>query len=190
MRRVVKALAVAAAVALLSAPVPARAEGFVNPWAGVIFGNNQGDEGTWGFGVNAGGMGAGILGAEVDFGYIPNFYGNVVDNYVMNLMGNVLVGIPVGGTSGPGIRPYVTGGLGLIRSSTDLGTNTNATSVANDLGYNLGFGAMGYFSDHFGVRADVKYFRELNNDTDDDDVLDLDLGTFRFWRAAFGIVIR
>ncbi|MGE0450729.1 MAG: outer membrane beta-barrel protein [Vicinamibacterales bacterium] len=190
MRRVVKALAIVAVVGLISAPTAARAEGFVNPWAGVVFDNSQGDEGNWGFGVNAGAMGAGIIGGEIDFGYLPNFYGDVVDNHVLNLMGNLIVGIPVGGTRGAGFRPYVTGGLGLIRSSIDTAVVTDTAAVTNDFGYNLGFGAMGYFSDHFGVRADVKYFRELNDDTDDDDLLDLDLGSLKFWRAAFGIVIR
>ena len=28
-------------------------------------------------------------------------------------MGNLIVGVPVGGTHGSGIRPYVTAGLGL-----------------------------------------------------------------------------
>ena len=74
------------------------------------------DNGRGGFGVNAGGMGAGIIGGEVGFGFNPSFFGSKSDfgsNNVIDLMGNVIVGIPVGGTRGGGFRPYVTGGLGL-----------------------------------------------------------------------------
>src|SRR5262249_56186713 len=63
-------------------------------------------------------MGAGIIGGEVDFGWSPSFFGTQNDfgnNSVLNLMGNVIVGVPIGGTHGSGVRPYVIGGLGLIR---------------------------------------------------------------------------
>ncbi len=59
------------------------------------------DNGRAGFGVTAGAMGGGIIGGEVDFGYSPSFFGTSSDfgnNSVINLMGNVIVGIPVGGT--------------------------------------------------------------------------------------------
>lgn len=50
---------------------------------------------------------------------------------------------------------------------------------------------MGFFSDHVGLRGDVRYFRTLNRD-DTDSGLDLgfDLGDFDFWRASIGLVIR
>src|SRR6185295_7917619 len=108
---------VLAAVIAMAAPTSARAEGYVSPWAGVQFGSEVAN-GRGGFGVNAGGMGAGIIGGEVGFGYNPSFFGSKTefgDNTVFDLMGNVIIGIPVGGTHGGGFRPFVTGGLGLIR---------------------------------------------------------------------------
>ena len=189
MRRVMKAGIVVAVLVILWAPATARAEGYVNPWAGVLFGNDQA-EGDWTWGVNGGYMGAGIIGGEASFGFAPDFYGDADDNYVMDFMGNLIVGIPVGGTSGPGIRPFLTGGLGLIRTNIDQAGLDPFTS--NDFGFNLGAGVMGYFGDHFGLRGDVRYLRTLSGDDSDgeDDLLGFDLGGFDFWRATIGIVIR
>src|SRR5881394_2949111 len=103
MRRVIYVMLLAG-VALAFNAAPARADGFVNPWAGVQFGSNV-DNGRGAFGVTAGGMGAGIIGGEVDFGYSPSFFGTKTDfgnNSVINLMGNVIVGVPIGGTHGAG----------------------------------------------------------------------------------------
>ena len=189
MRRAIKALVLTGVLAVLWAPTQARADGYVSPWAGVNFGNDQA-EGDWAFGVNAGAMGAGIIGGELDFGFAPNFFGESVDNHVMNVMGNLIIGVPVGGTSGPGIRPYVTGGLGLIRTSIDSSVAGVDAFTTNDFGFNLGAGAMGFFNDHFGLRGDVRYYRTLNEDSGDDELVDFDLGAFDFWRASIGIVIR
>src|SRR5205823_7029556 len=118
MRAGMKALILSAVIAVVWAPTPARADGYVSPFIGVNFANNSG-EGRANFGVNAGSMGAGVIGGELDFGYAPSFFGNAGtfgSNYVMDLMGNVIVGIPVGGTHGAGVRPYGTIGLGLLRS--------------------------------------------------------------------------
>src|SRR3981189_53789 len=85
MRSGLKLFVAAAAVAVLCAPAPARADGFVSPWAAVQFGGkitNAGrsiDNGRAAVGVTAGGMGAGIIGGEVDFGYSPRFFGSQND---------------------------------------------------------------------------------------------------------------
>jgi hypothetical protein len=52
------------------------------------------------FGASLGWMGAGVIGAELDFGYSPNFFENTNgnsnfefgDSNVTTLMGNVVVG--------------------------------------------------------------------------------------------------
>lgn len=187
MRRVFKALVLTAAVAVVYTPVQARAEGYVSPWAGVNFGNDQ-NEGDFTYGVNAGYMGAGIIGFEFGLGVAPDFFGEVVDNSVIDVMGNIIVGIPIGGTSGAGFRPYVTGGLGLIRTNIDV----PLIEATNDFGYNLGAGVMGYFTDHLGLRADVRYLRTIDSDDLDfgNGFPDFDRGAFDFWRASIGLVIR
>ena len=132
MKRGMKTLIVTGAMALVFAPLQARADGFVSPWIGSAFGSGDGirngvstsevKSGQRTFGVTAGGMGAGIIGGEIDFGYSPNFFGpkdSFGNNTVTNLMGNLIVGIPVGGQHGAGIRPYLTGGVGLIRTAIE-----------------------------------------------------------------------
>src|SRR2546425_7426142 len=125
MRRMINILIFTATVALVCAPTPARADGWISPFTGVNFGNNSGD-GRANFGVNAGGMGGGVIGGEFDLGYAPNFFGNegkFGKNHVLDVMGNLIVGVPVGGTRGAGVRPYVTIGAGLLRSQINGGPN-------------------------------------------------------------------
>src|SRR3977135_3584901 len=127
MRRAVKLLLPAAVAALALAPVQARAEGYISPWvatnAGTGFNssnlNNSFENGRIGFGTQVGAMGKGIIGGELDLGWSPSFLGKTNDfgnNSVFNLMGNVIVGLPIGGTHGAGLRPYATAGLGMIRT--------------------------------------------------------------------------
>src|SRR5256885_6305007 len=152
MRRAMKTILAIATAALIYAPVDARAqaEGYVSPWAGVNFATGgRLDNGRGSFGVQAGGMGAGgVVGGEVDFGYSPSAFGTQNDfgsNSIINLMGNVIVGVPIGGTYGKGFRPFVTGGLGLIRTQIDGGTTFRVATSDNNWGWDLGVGAMGYF---------------------------------------------
>jgi hypothetical protein len=202
MQRGLKTLIVAGAAALVMAPMQARADGFVSPWIGSAFGGGDGvsngvstselENGQTTFGITAGGMGAGIIGGEVDFGYSPSFFGDKTlfgSNTVMNLMGNLIIGIPVGGQHGAGIRPYVTGGLGLLRTQIDGGTLGNVSSSDNGLGWNLGGGVMGYFADHIGVRGDLRYMRGFNEQDLGFDTGD-NLRALRFWRASVGVVFR
>jgi outer membrane protein with beta-barrel domain len=200
MRRALKVLTLAATVALVSAPVLAHAEGYVSPWVAANAGTRFGDfdNGRAGFGVNAGGMGKGVIGGELDFGFSPSFFGTKNDfgsNSVMDFMGNVIVGVPIGGTHGAGIRPFLTGGLGLLRTQVDggtlTGTLTNVSSSNNMFGWNLGAGVMGYFNDHVGLRGDVKYLRSFEDANTGIVIIDANApGQFHFWRAAVGVVFR
>ena len=200
MRHALKVLTLTAAVAVIYAPAVAHAEGYVSPWVAANAGTGFGDfdNGRAGFGVNAGAMGNGISGGEVDFGFSPSYFGTKSDfgsNSVIDLMGNVIVGVPVGGTRGPGLRPFVTGGLGLIRTQVDGGTLTgslnNVSSSNNMAGWNLGAGVMGYFNDHVGLRGDLKYLRSFEDTNTGINIIDFNAnGQFHFWRAAIGVVIR
>jgi hypothetical protein len=190
MRRVIKIFLLCTTIALVCAPTPARADGWFSPFIGTNFGNNSGD-GRANFGFNAGGMGAGIIGAELDFGYAPSFFGNAGtfgSNYVMDVMGNLIVGVPVGGTHGKGVRPYATIGAGLMRSQITGGVGNSIVEVANnEVGLNAGAGVMGFLSQHVGLRGDVRYFRTLSGNSTIDNI---DFGAFHFWRASFGVVLR
>src|SRR4051812_40292142 len=177
--------------------VPARADWSLTPWIGVNFGGdaNFGDVGDFSdnfekkavFGGTATWMGKGIVGAEVDFGWSPNFFdvttgAGPIDfgtGNLTTLMGNVVVGVPVGGQHGPGVRPYGSGGIGLIRSRVSGGGLFNDLS-SNDFGVDVGGGVLGYINDHVGVRGDVRYFRSLQDNQPGSDV-DFALSNFSFW---------
>jgi len=200
MRRAAKVLILTAAAALVLSPVQARAEGYISPWVATNAGtgfdsNNLGrsfDNGRAGIGTQVGAMGKGIIGAELDLGWSPSFFGSTSDfgnNSVIDVMGNLIVGLPIGGTRGAGIRPYATAGLGLLRTQIDGGTIATVSSSNNDFGWNAGAGVMGYFSDHFGLRGDVRYLRSIQNNSSGA-VIDFDPGSFHFWRASIGVVIR
>src|SRR5258707_13387211 len=135
MRGALKVLVLAAALAVALAPSVARAQsyGYVVPWASTQAGSGF-ENGRAGVGVAAGGMGDGIIGGEVDFGYSPSFFGTQNDfgnNTVINAMGNVIVGIPVGGQHGAGVRPYLVGGVGILRTQIDGGTGSKVSSSDN-----------------------------------------------------------
>ena len=192
MKRVIKSLILTWAVALVLAPMQARADGFVIPWVGSAFGSNI-KNGQTTVGVSAGGMGAGIFGGEADFGWSPSFFGTKSDfgnNTVMSLMGNVILGVPIGGTHGAGVRPYVTAGAGLLRTQIDGGTLTKVSSSNNMLGWNAGAGVMGYFTDHVGLGGDVRYIRGFKDMNTGVTSIDLNGGQLHFWRASIGVVLR
>ncbi len=192
MTRVFKSLILTGAVALVLAPMQARADGFVTPWVGSAFGSNI-KNGQTTVGVSAGGMGAGIVGGEADFGWSPSFFGNQSDfghNTVMTLMGNVILGVPIGGQHGAGVRPYAVGGVGLVRTQIDGGTLARVSSSDNMFGWDAGGGVMGYFSDHVGLRGDVRYLRATSDLTTNVSSLDLNGNRLHFWRASVGVVIR
>jgi opacity protein-like surface antigen len=187
-------------VALLLGTASARADGYLTVYTGVNFGGDAGqsldealDDGsrlTWGVAVGA--MRGGVIGAELDISRTSNFFGEgdpIGDNHVLTIMPALVVGIPVGGQSGPGVRPYATAGLGVIRRSLELG----GTQVLddNDLGYSLGVGINGYFNSHVGVRADYRFYRNLQAD-DASTVLGITLeeGTFSYSRATVGVLVR
>ncbi len=192
MKRIIRSLILLCAIAVVLAPTQARADGFFTPWVGSAFGSNI-SNGQTTVGVSAGSMGAGIVGGEADFGWSPSFFGNQSDfghNTVMNLMGNVILGVPVGGQHGAGIRPYVVGGIGLIRTQIDGGTIAKVSSSENMFGWDAGAGVMGYFANHVGVRGDLRYLRATHALNTGVSSIDLNGDRLHFWRASIGLVIR
>jgi len=148
------------------------------------------------FGASLGWMGGGVFGFEADFGFSPNFFQNTSgpgnfefgDSNLTTLMGNVLIGVPIGGQHGVGFRPYAVGGVGIIKSRIgDAGDLFEVDST--NWGFNVGAGAMFFFSDKVGLRGDVRYFRSLQDDEPDDD-FDVALANFRFWRGTLGVTFR
>jgi hypothetical protein len=196
-----KKYVVLAALALALAPASARADWLFTPNIGAGFGMNSGDAAAGGehltYGVSLGWMGAGIIGWEADLAYTPEFFEgddddpdllNTGDSNVTSIMGNVLIGIPIGGQTGGGVRPYLAGGAGLLQTRVE-----DADAVFevdnNDFGINLGGGVMGFMTDNVGFRGDLRYFRAFGEDTGNDQV-DFDLSDFDFWRGTVGVTFR
>ena len=82
---------------------------------------------------------------EFDFAYTPKFFGAdaaVDTSNVTTAHGSVLIGIPIGGQTGGGIRPYGVVGLGMIRRQVDFLDFFDNISTS-DFGYNVGLGSWG-----------------------------------------------
>ena len=130
MRGILKAVVVLAAVASVWEPQLARADGFINLWAGRQFPSTA-DQGRGAFGITAGGTGTGVVGGEFEFGYSPSFFGTQNDfghNTVIDLTVNATVGMPLGNwRRGAAVRPFVRVGAGLIRTQIDGGSLFNVS---------------------------------------------------------------
>ena len=179
-------------------PAPARADGLIIPFLGVNFGGTSGreisnaiDAGRFDWGVSFAFMGGGVFGLEADIARSPDFFGrsDVGGSSVLTATGNILIGIPLGGQTGVGFRPYAVGGIGVLRSRIDaLG---EARSVdQSEVAWDFGGGAMCFFGTHVGLRGDLRYFRTFGRfDFDIFDGIDrsrrLDFG-----RASAGFIVR
>jgi hypothetical protein len=203
-----KFIITACVVLVGSAAVPTRASAdwLLTPYIGgnwnsqVRFTDDLGDfteefESRLNYGVSLAWMGAGIAGFEIDASYSPNFFERLSgsdtrlgDSNVAMLMGNIVLGAPIGGQGGVGLRPYVAGGVGIIRSRiTDPGQLFDVSS--DDWAFNAGGGVTAFLADNFGLRGDVRYFRGLR-DNQPDGALDVALSDLRFWRWSVGATLR
>lgn len=196
-----------AIVVTAAAPAKASADWLFTPFVGMNFGGSGTFSDSFGdfddefekrstFGASLAWMGGGVFGFEVDFGYSPNFFESTAgdgdfeygDSNVTTLMANIVLGAPIGGQTGQGIRPYASGGVGLIRSRIE-DVDDLFGDPKNNLGMNVGGGITGFFSDNVGLRGDVRYFRSLQDEEPDDD-FDIALGSFSFWRGSIGVTFR
>ena len=179
----------------------ASAQVFVTPQFGGHFGGGTIESRTLTFGASAGAM-VKVVGFEVDFGFSQGFFPETHPSSSLHVVGdlstvmaNVVVGTFMTNEMG---GPYISGGIGTLRILAD---EPNGLFVArgNDLGYNVGAGAIGFFNDRVGVRGDVRYFRDIRSDElvaserghhaieSDGDVR---FGRFGFWRATAGVTFR
>ena len=208
------------ALALLivgSLAAPARADWYATPYFGVVFGgaSNQFSvtdiddqfEQRVNFGGSVGYRTQGVLGFEIDYNVAPNFFqftGGTndfdlfdFDSSVQTFMVNVVLGIPAGGSTGAGFQPYVTAGLGTIRTQLRSESDVFDDITSNDSGFNVGAGAHFFATTHFGLRADVRYIRGFESLDDEDPIEDspffdqpIATEVFNFWRGTLGITFR
>jgi hypothetical protein len=201
---------------LLLPPRAAAAEWHVTPLFGVTFGGSttffdpQGGTGEphFNFGAAVSRFGEGVIGVEGIFLYTRHFFEAdgprdpadpvlpaIEKSYAMSLMGNLVLTVPKRWTE-YFLRPYVSGGFGLLRAvSIDQPESPQAQPLlpltSNMPGFNIGGGAIGFLSQGTGVRFDFRYHAGLRRDPGNDaaNVLGPDLH-LRYMTAEIGLVIR
>jgi hypothetical protein len=181
-------------------PARASAQWQLSPFVALTFGGdttlidlsneNQAEKKHFSYGGVVRRLGAGPLGFEVDFGHTSGFFGTdsltVESSGVTSLMGNVVVAVPKSVT-GESLRPYASGGFGVVRASTTA--VVDALSFHRNLpGFNVGGGVFGFVSRRSGLQWDVRYFRGTGKGEQDG----IAFGSTRlsYWRASMAFVIR
>jgi len=188
MRRVSKFFVVTVFVGVALAPEPARADGFIVPWIGGNAGTGNAT-GLIDLGASVGATAASVIDVDFELGYSPDFFGNGLNSYALTTMGNLTVGIPFGGTRAPRIRPYLTGGIGLIRARIE-DRRFGYSFANNDVGVNFGGGVTGFVADHVGLRADLRYIQSLEDNYSAAPLNQFQFGGFHYWRTSIGVVLR
>jgi len=144
---------------------PAHAQGFISPFIGYNFGGDSGcpeitdcEDKNLNWGVGIGALGP-IFGAEAEFAYIPDFFGESpgTSSSVFTFMGNFMLAPRFGP-----IQPYGLVGLGLMKTKAELTVPGIFNSNNNDLGWDTGGGVFIFFGDHVGIRGDVRYFHAFS----------------------------
>lgn len=182
----------------LFASVPAHADFFITPFAGIKFAGDarfidldSGASNTkFTLGGIAGVLGSGMLGVEADVAYVPRFFERssgtlAVRSHVFTVMGNVIVAVP-STITGYSLRPFVSGGAGLMHVNIDdvldvLPVNSNL------FGINIGGGAVGPLTNVIDVRLELRWFKSV---TSGNETPLLPGSALSFWRAAVGLTIR
>ncbi|HET6957207.1 MAG TPA: outer membrane beta-barrel protein [Vicinamibacterales bacterium] len=159
-------IAAAALLVTLVGPQRARAEGFISPLIGFNFGGDANcpnvsgcDDKRMNFGVGLGGMNA-VLGFEEELAYARDFFGTMpgFKSSVLTLMSNVMI-VP---KIGP-VRPYVLGGVGLIKTHVELTTASLLSTDNNNFGWDVGGGVMVTIVPHVAIRGDIRYFHSFQD---------------------------
>ena len=147
-----------------AAEVPAQ--GFVSPFVGYNFGGDSGcpslsncEDKKINAGVAFGTMGN-VVGFEEELAFAKDFFGRApgLDSSVLTLMSNLMI-VP---KIGP-VRPYVVGGIGLMKTHVELTLPSLLTSDNNNVAWNVGGGVIIMLGDHVGVRGDIRYLHSFQD---------------------------
>ena len=170
------------AVVLCFSVRPAAADTLVTGTVGWVFSGDL-EQDHLSYGASIGFMGEGILGFEIEGTHTPDFFGETPgNNNVTTLMGNVILGAPLGGA-----RLYASGGAGLMKLRV-ADVDEFFDVDRNDFGVNAGAGIMVFFGDNFGARGDIRYFRDVHES--EAGGFDVDFGGFHYWRGSFGLTLK
>lgn len=165
MRRRALVLGIFLLVLLAGGASRADAQGFIAPFIGFNYGgdsqcptfNAPCEEKSNNLGVAFGRLGT--LGFETDFGYVKNFFGDTagIASNLLTISTNLLIAPRIGP-----VRPYVLGGVGVIRTRVES-IQSGVLSLSNtNIGYDLGVGLMVFAGSHVGVRGDLRRFKSFD----------------------------
>jgi hypothetical protein len=140
------------------------------------------------------------VGLEAYYVHTPGFFGaptvnidlpRIVESRTYALMGNVVLTTPLSWNR-YGLRPSLSGGIGLMHASASDQLQIFPYRF-NLLGMNIGGGAVGFVSDHVGVRFDLRYFRNIKGVALDELEFPVTVGDplrLRYWTIGFGVVFK
>jgi hypothetical protein len=193
----------------LALPWPCAAEWQFAPFIGytwkgsttlVDWENAVGDT-HWNFGGAVTLIGDSPLGVEGYYVRTPGFFEasegrplligpEIRSSRAYNLMGNVVLATPRSWNR-YGLRPFLSGGLGLMHASYQ---ERIVPAKVDVLGMNIGGGATGFLSDHVGLRFDLRYFRNVRDVAEDNRAeAPTNAGEpvrLRYWTTSIGVVIK
>lgn len=134
-----------------------------------------------------------VFGFEADFGFVPGFLTGEeqagLSSSVLTLTGNVVIALPRRMTQYT-LRPYVAGGVGLMRVSRDDPFDAFPLTL-NVMTIDVGGGATGFLSETVGLNWDIRYFRNITGSPDPDNPgLSFGAPRLSFWRLTMGLVLR
>ena len=159
-------IAVVGTMIALGAARPAAGPAFISPLIGSNFGGDAGcpeitgcEDKNLNLGVAVGSLGN-VIGTELEFAYARDFFGETpgVSSSVLTLMGNVMLAPRFGP-----VQPYGLVGVGLIKTHVALEVADLLESDNNHFGWDVGGGLMVFFTDHVGVRGDIRYFHAFQD---------------------------
>lgn len=200
-------IALCAAV-LVACPRPAAAEWQFAPFFGWEFSGHTSlfdpelasDDMHRAFGIFVTRIGRSPLGFEGAAVFVPGYFNDpkrsgendaVTGSNTYALMGNIVLAAPLEWNE-YGLRPYVSGGFGILRASKELIGGSEGFSTSDTwFGANVGGGAIGFLGERTGIRFDLRFFTNVRNLTNDET---LTVGTprshLRYWSGSIGLVLR
>jgi hypothetical protein len=137
-------------------------------------------------------VGPGLLGVEGITVFTPSLFRDGHPDLLrygrsFALMGNVVVAAPKRWTE-YSLRPFVSGGFGLIRAS-QLDVGGVLPVKANLGGYNIGAGAIGFLTQRTGVRFDLRYYSSFRR-PDEGSLSPVGRVHLSYLTASLGLVLR
>lgn len=192
---------------LFALPGTAAAEWQFTPFVGLTFrgstsivdvetvdGNKASERFHRHFGGAVQFLGGGMLGVETIVTWTPGFFQQgdlaiVEKSRTVSWMGNLVVTAPRRLTE-YSLRPYVSGGFGLLHA-TRLDREDLFPVNVNLPGFNIGGGAIGFLSQRTGVRFDFRYHGTIRP-TDEGPIVipPEDRVRLRYMTVSIGVVFR